>query len=111
MQTIIQIFRPGQPVEKRSVEFKGDKPSYANLKAVIKPLLDGAGLEHVAVLWNGGRRDMFVDECGQLKGLPRNDEATKVYRNNWLTQHPKTDPEAMPWIAGPAILFDDVVWS
>jgi hypothetical protein len=53
---------------------------------------------------------MFVDEDGHGRERPRNEAATTIYRANWLRQHPGVDPETLPWIAGPAVLFDRRVW-
>lgn len=108
--TTITIMRPGAPEEVRPVEQLADDPGYPALKAIVEPFLDGGDLEHVTVLHDGKRTDMFVDECGSLKGLPRNEPATSIYRNNWLTQHPKEDPESLPAIYGPAVLFSRRVW-
>ena len=66
--------------------------------------------EHVNVLVGSRYTDMFVDEDGFTKNLPRNEKATAIYRNNWLTQHPNTDPEMMAFIVGPAVVFSDRVW-
>lgn len=87
-----------------------DCPTLGEIHRVVKPYLDCA-VEHVLVLHNGKAVDMFVDETGVIKGLPRNEQATEIYRRNWLTQHPGTDPETLPHIAGPAVLFEDVVWT
>lgn len=90
-------------------------PGYGVLTAAVEPILNG-NLEHVTVLadYDGGtnyvRLDMFVHETGVVDGLPRNEAATTIYRRNWLLQHPGTDPESMPFIAGVAILFDRRVW-
>ena len=54
---------------------------------------------------------MFVNETGIVKKLPRNDEATRLYRANWLKRHPKDDPESLPYIAGAAVVFEERVWS
>ena len=115
----MHILRVGQPAEVREVEFKAnredyDGPGYEQLRELIEPVLGGP-LEHVSVLWNGERADMFVDELGHVElttrdPLPRNDEATAIYRANWLKQHPGTDPETLAWIAGTAILFRVRVW-
>jgi hypothetical protein len=111
--------RPGLPHETRSVEWPRE-PTLPELKAVIVPLLNGADMERVAVLadpsfsvgtretWRG--LDMFVDEIGALKGLPRNEAATVIYRRNWLLQHPETEPESLANICGPAVLFSRRVW-
>jgi hypothetical protein len=53
---------------------------------------------------------MFVDEMGLPKNLPRNEKATEIYRNNWLTQHPGADPDSLPHIAGTAVIFSRRVW-
>jgi hypothetical protein len=54
--------------------------------------------------------DMFVDEDSHGRERPRNEAATTIYRANALRQFPGTDPESLPWIAGPAVLFDRRVW-
>lgn len=103
------IMRPGVAPEVQDVDLP-DNPGYHRLDALLRPLLDGHDLEHVTVLHDGQRADMFVDELSAVKGLPRNEAATAIYRNNWLTQHPKEDPESLPPIFGAAILFSKRVW-
>ena len=97
-----------------------EAPGLKALQAIIDPLLDGADLEHVTVLAAfeaGGvleALDMFVSERGHLDGLPRNNRATAIYRQATMlgesaapTPH---DPEELPFIAGPAVLFNRRVW-
>lgn len=105
----ITIFRPGEPAEERELPGAGVF-GYDALRALLTPLLDGGNLERVNVLHGGIYTDMFVDEIGLLKQLPRNEPATAIYRNNWLTQHPGTDPEVLPAIYGAAVLFEARVW-
>ncbi|WP_434712975.1 hypothetical protein NMA58_08290 [Rhizobium sp. YTUHZ045] len=92
------------------VTFPGKTPNLDGLRKAIEPHLDGQKLEHVAVLWHGRRCSMFVGETSTIDGRIRNVEATAIYRNNWLSQHPETDPEELPPICGPAVLFDRNVW-
>jgi hypothetical protein len=88
-------------------------PLYDELRRLIEPHLGGARLMHVRVLcpllrsWT----DMFIDEMGALKRLPRNDAATKIYRNGLLSENPDNDPEKLPYIAGPAVVFLRPVWE
>lgn len=106
---------------ERDVEWPYD-PGYERIAPLVEPMLHEFGgknmMEHVSV-WltpdfnpgpEGFRTDMFVDEMGLIDGLPRNDRATRIYRANWLTQHPETPPEGLSYIAGPAILFHRRVW-
>lgn len=109
MKTTYYVLRVGKKLEKRSVDMP-DKPGFGMLRRVITPHLNGGNLEHVAVLHEGERRDMFVDDIGLLKALPLNPEATAIYRNNTLTNYPDTKPESLPAIYGPAVLFDRRVW-
>lgn len=109
MKTTYHVLRVGKQLETASADLP-EQPGYDKLRKLITPLLDGANLEHVAVLHDGKRTDMFVDDTGALKGLPLNPEATAIYRNNTMSQHPETDPESLPAIYGPAILFDRRVW-
>ena len=90
-----------------------DQPRYAEIRAAIRALLvlGKAYPEHVTVLHEGKRADMFVQEDGHGEGLPRNEAATAIYRAAWLQEHPSHDPETLPWIAGPAVIFDRIVWS
>lgn len=111
MKTAMYLYRPNQPVVTTSVEFKTDHPSGPELKAVVEPLLDGAKMEHVVVLWKGRRADMFVDEEGVQKRLLRNEEATAIYRASWMSRFPDSDPEDLPYIYGNAVLFEEVVWK
>lgn len=85
-------------------------PSYKALSAVLDPLFFKRPWEHVSVLFEGRRTDMFVDESGVLDGLPRNEAATAIYRANWLSQYPHADPESLPHIAGLAVVFEKRVW-
>lgn len=87
------------------------KPGYDALRRLIEPYLDGERLEQVTVLHEGQRRDMFVGECSAINGRAiRNVRATEIYRNNVLTRRPRTNPEALPAISGPAVLFYRRVW-
>lgn len=108
MLTRFTIFRVGQEPKTAEADLPPE-PGYHALKAIINPLLDGE-LEHVTVLHEDERRDMFVDENGVLKELPRNEAATAIYRNNWLTQHPDAAPEDLSAIYGTAVLFSRRVW-
>lgn len=103
----IRIMRPGVEAEVREIALP---TAYPAIRELITPLLDGGGLEHVTVLHDGQRADMFVDDESVGKGLPRNEAATAIYRNNWLTQHPDAEPESLPAIYGPAVLFSQRVW-
>jgi hypothetical protein len=87
-------------------------PGYLFIKKLVEPLINGP-LEHVTVLYERRRADMFVHEHGHklTPPLPRNDAATAIYRTNWLTQHPGADPESLPFIAGVAVLFDRIIWN
>lgn len=116
MQNDKKIMTPYSVLQPNGTEIHGcvgweNDPGYTKIAALVEPLLDGADLEHVNVFHEGRYTDMFVDECSRLKGLPRNEKATAIYRNNWLTHvDPKADPESLPFIAGPAILFFRKVW-
>lgn len=109
MKTSILILRAGSAHEAREIDMAGD-PGLAELRDVLEPILGGRP-EHVAVLHEGRRADMFVHEDGHGEGLPRNDAATAIYRASWMQRHPETNPNALPWIAGDAVIFDRTVWS
>lgn len=101
----LTIMRPGAQDETREV----DATDYRALRPLLVELLEGGDPEHVSVLHHGQRADMFVDGDG-AGVLPRNEVATTVYRNNWLTQHPGTAPETLPAVYGLAVLTSRRVW-
>ncbi len=58
-------------------------------------------------------RDLFVDELGHVRHSGpkrRNEDATAIYRANWLRRAGGADPEALPSIAGDAVLFHRIIW-
>jgi hypothetical protein len=88
-----------------------EDPGYERLARIVHPLLgEGNFMDHVTVLHEGKYTDMFVDESGIRKGLERNEKATAIYRNNWLSSHPDVNPENLNCILGIAVLFHRRVW-
>jgi hypothetical protein len=95
------------------------EPGYHRIRSLVCALVDG-DLEHVAVLsdFDGGRNfnrsDVFVNENGHEAGLPRNELATTIYRRATLCGRSgapiPADPEDLPFIVGPMVLFDRRVW-
>lgn len=117
MKTEYTIYPVGDgPVTRGEIDWPRH-PGYEAIKALVEPILgDNEPLEHVTVLFEGKRADMFVSEIGHRRlttrpPLPRNDRATSIYRTAWMAQHPDQDPESLPTIAGPAILFSRIVWQ
>jgi hypothetical protein len=90
-----------------------ERPIYDELRNVVEPHIGGARLMHVRVLCPvlGKWTDMFIDDMGALKRLPRNDAATKIYRNGFLSKRPDDDPEKLPYVAGPAVVFLRPLWE
>lgn len=90
--------------------------TYGWLKENISPHFD-EGFEHVAVLYRGERRDMFVGETSSINGRHiRNVRATEIYRAATLSRDAaltsRRDPESLDAISGPAVLFpDEIVWK
>lgn len=109
MQTAITIFRIGQAPESAEVDLP-ERPPFHTIRAAVLDFLDGADPERVNVFHEGRYTDMFVDEDGIKKGLPVNEAATAIYRNNTLTHVPGTDPESLPFVYGPAVLMSRRVW-
>lgn len=99
----------GSAMKTGGVEWPTE-PGFDAINKLVQPLIGGGHIEHVSVLHDGKRRDMFVDEEGRLKGLPRNERATAIYRTAWLSHNPGRDADDLPHIAGPAVLFTRRVW-
>jgi len=115
METRVLILTPDQPSERLTVELP-ERPDYGSLRALLKNLLGPVEFEHVSVLadfecgLNFKRADMFVDEMGHQKGLPRNEAATIIHRRHALLHQHVKNAETLAWIAGPAVLFERIVW-
>ena len=112
------IIRPGvapSKAETGCVDWP-KKPGYKRIKNLVEPIL-GDYMEHVTVYWpsaasaTSGYTDMFVDGSGQLKRLPLNAFATRIYRHNWLVHEPeKAAASKLATIRGIAVLFHRKVW-
>lgn len=90
-----------------------EQPGYKLIEAVVTPLIGpkGTWIERVCVWHDGRYLDLFVDEDGHARGLPRNEQATRIYRANTIERlSPGVHPEALPWIVGAAVLFWRPVW-
>jgi hypothetical protein len=115
METKVLIMTPDQPNEHRIFELP-ERPSYHEIAELMQLLIGCEHCEHVNVLadFAGGvafkHSDMFVDEIGQQKRLPRNENATVVYRRNALLHQGVRDPESLPSIVGVAVLFERRIW-
>lgn len=110
MRTTLTILRPGAEPETVVVDL-APKPTLRDIQAALAPYFGLAYTERVAILSEDGKpTDMFVDEIGLMKGLPRNDKATEHYRRNWLSKHPNTPPEHLGFIVGTAVVFDRRIW-
>lgn len=110
MKTTLTIMVPGaEPVtEEHDLP---DEPDFDKLREILVPHLNDLP-ERVRVLHEGAYTDMFVGDSSALRRdvHKRNEAATKIYRANWLSQHPDDDPEGLPAIWGPACLFSRPVW-
>lgn len=101
------IYRPGHSQEGKGVMLWTG--SFQDIRGKINELVDGQ-YEHVAVLFNGRRADMFVEEHS-AGSMPVNELATKIYHASSLSRDPKADTSTWPKVYGPAIVFDEIVWS
>ena len=109
MNTNYTVIRADGTEETINIDLP-ENPGLTALRDLILPHMSGGWLEQVGVLHNGKGTDMFVDDQGLLKQLPRNDKATAIYRAHYLKQSPGIDPEQLGFIAGTAVIFDRRVW-
>lgn len=114
----VLIMRPGEKPEPSVIRLPADHVSpryYARLRDAVEAVTGGP-MEHVTVFTSfAGEEphytDMFVHEMGHLLGMPINDRATAIYRNNVMVHEvPTPVADDLPAIAGPAILFEKKVW-
>jgi len=111
--TRITVYRPGLPPEPRTFLFQ-EHPSVIDLRRLllVDDLLWAKNYYERVRVWHGGEYlDLFVDETGALKDLPRNEAATTIYRANAIAHMPDVkDPEELDAVFGVAILFHRRVW-
>lgn len=103
----ITVFLPGRMEET----FERDipvEPEYDVLREICDRAFDGF-IEHVTVWYKNNYTDMFVDEEGRIKGLPRNEKATVIYHENVKVHCGVTDTSGMDYIAGGAVLFHEPI--
>lgn len=108
MITTYTVIKVDGTLEQHEIDIPQD-PGYSTLREIVVPHLGGHPMEHVSVLYDGKPADMFVDSDGQMRGLDRNVVATQIYRSYTLSKQ-FIDPEELPDVVGPAVLFDRRVW-
>ena len=86
-----------------------DVPKEEEIRRVVEPMLGGFTTTLVKVLDQGEAREMFVDELCLPKELPRNERATKLWRDFLHSRFPDEALDQL-YIAGTAIVFDEQVW-
>ena len=98
---------PGQPIstgETLIPESATDPDGYFE-EAAEKHLDDGRA-QRIEYVEDGFIKGMYVDDLAQIKDLPRNERATALFRAHYLAANRFINPESLPFIAGPAVLFD-----
>lgn len=102
------VYQPSGEMQRGLVEWP-EEPGYTKIAALIEPIVGGP-IEHVTVLHNSKRADMFVDEMGHMRTggpKPLNEAATRIY---YAASRARGDEPGDHYIAGPAVLFDEEVW-
>lgn len=121
MNTRLIVLHPSGQQVKTTVDLP-ERPKYGDLSNVMRRFLgtysDPRGgepvaelMEHVSVLVDGERRDMFVCELGDCKlrtrgPLPFNPQASALMRAVTLAERPDADPDTLAKVCGVAVLFD-----
>lgn len=78
----------------------------AAMRDVSDKFLDGASPQTVEVIVDDRKKSMVVDDLALVKDLPRNERATAIFRSQYVELNPESNPERLPYIAGPAVIFD-----
>jgi hypothetical protein len=102
----ISIYRPGSDeVELRELPGR----AWDDCKDAVAALVDCEWPEHVTVLHERRRADLFVHERGAILRLPVNELATQLY---WAASKARgiKDFAGFPRIHGVAVLFHTIIW-
>lgn len=105
--TMLTIMHPDGRIYETAHKLEAE-PTLTALRTAMFGIIRNP--ERVSVLEAGERRDMFVEENGHAEGLERNEAATRIYRANAMASGQYPDPEALPCVVGPAVLFARRVW-
>lgn len=103
------IYPSGEIVERKSALQAGDNP-YEAIKVELYEFFQDANFEHVTVMVDGERRDMFVDEMDHPKDLAFNLEATLIYHTISNGGIKPEFPLPAPPIVGLAVLYSERMW-
>jgi hypothetical protein len=114
MQTGYQVLYPEGKVLHGAVYWPV-RPGVDLVETLVRPYLDDAPIEHLAVMLDGCRRCMFVADLSHLRlgdpsVPPPNAAATAIYHESRGALHPGT----AYWravIAGTAVLFERDIWA
>jgi hypothetical protein len=120
MKTIMTIIKTDGTREDRTVDL-AEEPGYNALRRVLAPIFAEqrgrpVDFEHVNVLHDNRRVDMFVDEYGAMPDmlLPVNVVATRIYHAASIRPDRLNAPDGIisdaPKIHGTAVLFGRRVW-
>jgi hypothetical protein len=107
METTFRVISTDGRNTNHTIDLK-EFPTLSELRRIVEPYLHGATMQYVQVLDPETSRDsldMFVGESAILKRLPVNAEATKLYRAAHMMFHPDDNPDELPAIRGPAVVF------
>ena len=102
----LYVYQPGAH-EPEIRDLEKLPQGYDQIKAIVEPILKQR-LEHVSVLWQGKRADMFVGDESALDDLPVNRLATEIYHA--AGKQRGANMAGAPVIYGPAVVFDQIVW-
>ena len=110
---IVRIYKPGEPMIQETKMLPA-APGFKDLE-FVHDIIGCTHLEHVSVLFEGQRNDMFCDEDFREKGLPFNLAATEIYRAATMSRIKagavlRCSILDLPMICGTAIVITPRVW-
>lgn len=107
----IVIYRPGESAPTtQTVPWPNN---YREMNAAFSPMIGGR-IEHISVLFEGERMDMFVTfddpDLPDRDPLLVNEAATQIYHGASIARGDKSDRSKWPKIHGVAIITRQRVW-
>ena len=101
------IYPSGQTLAKEV--YLPAEPNLDQLYHACGGVIPKGYLEHVRIITDDDEVvSMLVHESGHMERLAYNAVATEHYRRNAVRSG--ANAEGLPWIVGPAVLFDRIVW-
>lgn len=105
MTHVTLTVRPGQALEQGDREEHPRSPDWTVLRRLVEGYIEM--VPHLTSIELDGRRTrctVYVNECGKLNRMPRNDAMSTLWKSELLRQRPGAEFWYEPELHGPVVI-------